>query len=228
MPRERDALTSPNGVFVRKELVVRTVSRRAVMGAVCVVAVVGFMFGQSGAAQEPSPGCMGDCTNRRTAAEGWCGNCADHCPGGTEAECTASCGDPWDEGPCLRAVDGRVRECHANCHNDACHGWCDSDRRRGFENECHGARTDADTRRSGCLARCGGIRGCRNSWCDGDHPERDRCYQQVEDATRACQSACRGGRPRCANERCLGVVRVADCDGRVEPTGFCVSFTWSG
>jgi hypothetical protein len=104
-----------------------------------------------------SPGCLGDCSNTKRAADGWCDDCGAHCRGGTEAQCVQACKDN-----CNRQTGA--------AKTDACpdgNGW------------------------KGCLAACGGIKGCRNSWCDGNHPERDQCHAKVQSDFAACEDRCK-------------------------------------
>lgn len=173
-------------------------------------------------------GCRGACGNRRADAAGWCGNCVDHCSGGTEAQCAASCGDPWDEGPCLRQADQNVRQCYEGCRgNRACEGNCGGQYKRDQIQHCHDDKKRADDRRQGCLNACGGQKDCRASWCTEEGANRRACYQQVEEALAACQASCEKPAENCSEEKCFGVVRYATCGGKKKATGFCVSFRWS-
>ncbi len=73
--------------------------KRVAVGGV-VAFVLSVLASQTSFGGKPAePGCLGACSNQKTSVDGWCGNCADHCQGGTEAECSKGCGAPWDEGP---------------------------------------------------------------------------------------------------------------------------------
>jgi hypothetical protein len=172
-------------------------------------------------------GCLGACGNTKTSAEGWCGNCASHCPGGTEAECTASCGQPWDEGPCMRDAAHKVEEAYKNCKgNKPCEGWAGGDYRHGLESACHGTRDAQNAKRQGCLDACGAQKDCRETWCKGDGPARRQCYGEVDSAWKGCENVCRNGKPACVDEHCAGVAMIATCDGEKRVTGFCASLSF--
>jgi hypothetical protein len=136
---------------------------------------------------------------------GWCGNCKDHCVGGTEEECTNGCKDGCEQSKrdhnwrkkCKEAEDKREDDCNRNrgtsaeghfCSHDgdgwkandanASH-WCsdNGDGRKGYEasigDACNGLTWN------GCLAACGGRRGCRDLWCKEDGANRKACYDEA-------------------------------------------------
>lgn len=121
---------------------------------------------------------------RNDALAGWCGNCKDHCAGGTEEECTESCNrdhGEWDDGPCHRDCDdGWLSNCYRNCNGSkGCEGWCGGDGLRGCHAKCSGIKNQRTQERQGCLNACGGQKGCRDSWCVDEGPERKACYAQA-------------------------------------------------
>jgi len=111
------------------------------------------------------------------------------------------------------------RMCHAYAENKrrSADGWCDNCAAHcawGTEAECTqhcrdqcdratgGFKSDAcpDGKTwQGCLNGCGGVKGCRNSWCDQGHPERDRCHADADRNLQAdlheCDRCCPNAAP---------------------------------
>jgi len=202
-------------------------------------------------------GCLGQCGNNYSSVSGWCGNCATHCEGGTEAECTAGCNARCDEvkrqndweAECRKAND--YGECDRGCAqakkdgNKAAEGhFCSNDggcRTGKRAAQGHWCSDSGDGKKgalaaigdacagnswSGCLAKCGGIKGCREEWCEGDAPKREQCYDDADAARDACENTCRQGRPKCKDEHCAGFLMMSTCDGKKKVTGFCASWTF--
>jgi len=214
---------------------------------VCLTACVLTLVASKARADD---GCMGDCGNRRQSAAGWCGNCRDHCSGGTEAECTNGCKEKCEQAKrdndwrakCEAAKRKRDDDCR-NANGDAAKGhfcsesgdgwkgntaaighWCAGDGKKGADAAIgHWCAGDGW---NGCLTTCGGQKGCRDSWCVEKGPQRQACYKQVEEAHGACSTSCGQPPTKCSEEKCMGIVRYAKCDGKVKATGFCVSWSW--
>lgn len=186
-----------------------------------IVVCTAVMFTPMPEAEADNAGCLGDCGNFREGARGWCGNCKSHCPGGTEAECTASCGGPPSERACLDKADQNVRDCYSNCKgNHPCEGNCGGTYKRDQIQHCHDEKKAAEDRRKGCLDACGAQKGCRNSWCDGDHPEQTKCFTDVEAAYEGCANRC-GGVSKCTDAKCTLIFLTCEKEGKRILDGFC-------
>lgn len=83
-----------------------------------------------------------------------------------------------------------------------------------------------NAKRQGCLNACGGQKGCRDTWCVDHGEQRKQCYANARKAFDACESACRNGAPKCKDEKCIGFLMIATCDGQSKVTGWCASGTW--
>lgn len=110
----------------------------------CACIILGFFSGSHAAfAQDgPNEGCEGECGNTKHSTDGWCGNCADHCSGGTEAECTSEC-----DQRCHAAERARDERCEQTKRDN---NWQ--------------AKCDAANNYSTCDA------GCRKANADGNRP----------------------------------------------------------
>ena len=153
----------------------------------------------SAAAPAPAPpGCPDNRTchiraeSKKSAADGSCDDCGAHCAYGSEEACVKTCKDRCDE------------EKDANRHP----GHTDS----SISDYCAGNSWSA------CLAKCGGVRGCRNSWCDGDHPERDACHtkadRDLQSDLRACDISCPISSPLPQVPRPNCTLDAKDCSGK--------------
>lgn len=199
--------------------------------------------------------CVGACENRSRAAEAWCGNCVDHCSGGSEEECALGCQQEcerarheydWSarcdaakrkrDDDCRTAPQGPAKGHFCSESGDGWRGntaaighWCSEsgDGRqaaaRVIADACHGNRL------RDCLTACSGLRNsqwsCRSSWCEEGGRDRRACFTQVADGKAACERNCRAAPEGCKNEKCVGVVTMADCKGGKKITGWCVSYT---
>lgn len=133
--------------------------------------------------------------------------------------------------------------CLGACSNskNSADGWCDdcaAHCQGGTEAECVNTCWDKCNRASGtaksdacpdgngwkaCLGACGGVKGCRNSWCDGNHPERDRCHADVQTAYGECQRRCGGDVPKgCEKGACMGFLMLAKCGAERRVVGACL------
>jgi hypothetical protein len=139
-----------------------------------VVAGLACGGGAPKAADAPSGGnCHAQAQSKRDKADGACDDCGAHCSWGSESDCVQGCKARCDEERDGGRHPGHTPSSISNYCDPSGAGWTD------------------------CLAKCGGVKGCRNSWCDGDHPERDACHRKADKDQQAdlhdCDSNQSGG-----------------------------------
>jgi hypothetical protein len=169
---------------------------------------------------DPS-GCLGACGNGKMALEGWCGNCKDHCAGGTEKECTGGCKEKCEQAKrdnncdekceqakrdndwpkkCEAAGKKRGEDCKKakDSGNQGAIGSCCSESGDCYKGNTaaigHWCSTSGDGRK-GAAAAIG-------HWCSDDGAGRKGCKAAVADACpdgnswNGCLAAC-GGQKDC-------------------------------